>query len=272
MNTKKEKKLSENKKLPLVQMINISKSFGHVQALKNVNLELYHNEVLGMVGDNAAGKSTLMKILAGVLRPNPNSGGIYIEGEEISIKNPLIGREAGIGMIYQDFSLCKNMWVAGSIFMGREPTKGFFGRLIGLLDKKRMAEEAKVLLENQDVNPNIYKKKVGALSGGQQQSVAIARAVGFNARVIIMDEPTSSLGVKQATRLIKITTQLKENGISVIFISHRMQDIFAVSDRIFILKNGEKVGVYNKEELNISDVINLMIGEKLKLMHDLTLR
>lgn len=260
LNNKEEEKLLENKKLPLVQMINISKSFGHVQALKNVNLSLYHNEVLGLVGDNAAGKTTLMKILAGIL--TPDNGSIYIDGEKISIKNPLIGREAGIGMIYQDFAVCKNMWVAGNIFMGREPTKGGFpGRLIGLLDKKRMVEEAKVILEKQEVESNICKKKVGSLSGGQLQSIAIARAVGFNARIIIMDEPTANLGVRQSARLMKITKQLKENGISVIYISHRMQDIFDISDRIFILKNGEEVGVYNSEELNISDVINLMIGK-----------
>ncbi|NPV54348.1 MAG: sugar ABC transporter ATP-binding protein [Firmicutes bacterium] len=256
-----DEKQEQVQKQPIVQMINISKSFGAVQALKNVNLELYYGEVLGLVGDNAAGKSTLMKILEGVL-PYDN-GKILFEGREANIKSPLDARRLGIEMIFQDFALCKNMWVAGNIFMGREPTRGgVIGRFLGILDKQRMIDESEQILKSQNVTIGSCRKKVGTLSGGQQQSIAIARAIGCKARVIIMDEPTASLGVKQAARLIELIKRLRDSGVSIIYISHIMQHVFAVSDRIMVLKTGEKVGEFKTRETTINEVVRRMIVGK----------
>jgi len=249
--------LPPNERKPMLRMVNISKNFGAVQALKNVNLHLYHNEILGLVGDNAAGKSTLVKILAGVLRPD--SGDILFEDNVAHIKSPQEARKSGVEMVHQDFALCKNLWVAGNIFMGREPTRGHVGRLFGILDKRRMIKVSQKILEEQKVNVGSCYKKAGALSGGQQQSVAIARAVGFNAKVVIMDEPTASLGVKQASRLIELTKSLTTKGISVIYISHRMQDVFSLCDRVMVLKTGEKVGDFQTSDITIDEIVKLMI-------------
>jgi simple sugar transport system ATP-binding protein len=241
----------------IVSMKGISKHFGGVQALKDVDLDLYPNEILGLVGDNAAGKSTLMKILAGVLQPD--SGEIFLEGKLISSKSPQEARDHGIEMVYQDFALVRGMWVAGNIFMGREPTRGFIGKWLGILDKPKMVRMSQKILEEQNVSIGSCLKAAGALSGGQQQSVAIARALGFNAKVVIMDEPTASLGVKQATRLLELTKELPKRGISVVYISHRMQDVFYLSDRVMVLKTGEKVADVKKEETNVDEIVKLMI-------------
>jgi len=251
---------SSKEKCPLVKMVNISKSFGHVQALKSVSFDLYHNEVLGLIGDNAAGKSTLMKILVGVLKPD--GGEILIDGKRVNIDNPSIARKFGINMIFQDFAVCKSMWVAGNIFLGQEPTKGFFGKIIGLLDKNYMLEKSISILDKQGVDSSICKKQVGSLSGGQQQSIAVARAVGFATKIVIMDEPTASLGVNQSNRLMEIIKKFKKNGISVIYISHRMQDVFNLTNRIIVLKNGEKIGDFHTKEVSYNDIIELMVENK----------
>jgi simple sugar transport system ATP-binding protein len=249
-----------NKEAPILEMKNISKSFGHVQALDKVDLNLYENEVLGLVGDNAAGKSTLMKILSGSLRPD--EGSIFCYGEQASIKGPKDARNMGIEMVYQDFALCKNLWVAGNIFMGREPLKLYFGKALRVIDKKTMVKKSQSILENLNVNVGSVKKQAGELSGGQQQSVAIARAVGFNAKIVIMDEPTASLGVKQSSRLLDFIKKLKGKNISIIYISHRMVDVFDISDRIMVLKGGTKVGDYNTKDITIDEVVKLMIFGK----------
>lgn len=248
---------SIKKDQPLLQMINISKNFGAVQALKNVDLDLYQNEILGLVGDNAAGKSTLMKILAGVLRPD--TGQILFEGKLVNYKSPREARNLGIEMVYQDFALCKNMWIAGNIFMAREIIQEKMRKIFSILDKKQMMEKSQKILEQQKVSIGSCKKRAGELSGGQQQSVAIARALGFNAKVVIMDEPTASLGVKQASRLLEIARTLPQKGISVIYISHRMQDIFSLCNRVMVLKTGEKVGDYPIQNISIDEIVKLMI-------------
>jgi simple sugar transport system ATP-binding protein len=244
-------------KKTLVKMVNMSKHFGGVQALKSVDLDLYHNEILGLVGDNAAGKSTLMKILAGVLLPD--EGQIFMEDMPIECKSPKGARSCGIEMVYQDFALCRNMWVAGNVFLGRELTRGVLGKVLGVLDKKRMINLSERILTEQNVNIGSCLKAAGALSGGQQQSIAVARALGFNAKVIIMDEPTASLGVKQALRLLELTKKLPGKGVSVIYITHRMQDIFNLCDRVMVLKTGEKVGEFNIKETSVDEIVRLMI-------------
>jgi len=241
----------------LVSMKGISKSFGAVKALQGVNLELYPSEILGLVGDNAAGKTTLMKILSGALPPD--EGEIFFEGRPAHVGSPREARHLGIEMVHQDFALCKNLWIAGNIYMGREPKRGLAGKLFGVLDKPKMLRGAEEILRCQNVSVGSCRKKAGALSGGQQQSVAIARAVGFNAKVVIMDEPTASLGVKQSERLLELTQSLPKQGVSVIYITHRMHDIFLLCDRIMVLKTGTNVGVFNKADVTVDDIVRMMI-------------
>jgi simple sugar transport system ATP-binding protein len=242
---------------PLIEMRGISKSFGAVKALQDVTLRLPRNEILGLVGDNAAGKSTLMKILSGGLVPD--SGEIIFDGHKAHIANPRDARNLGIEMVHQDFALCKNMWIAGNIYMAREVRHGGLGKFLGLLNKPRMLKGSAEILERQNVDIGHCGKRAGALSGGQQQSVAIARAVGFSARAVIMDEPTASLGVKQQQRLLELVRRLPEQGLSVIYITHRMQDIFTLCDRVMVLKTGRNVGTFKKSEITVDEIVKLMM-------------
>ena len=238
-------------------MKGISKSFGPVKALQGIDLELFPSEILGLVGDNAAGKSTLMKILSGALRPD--TGEILFEGHQAHIGSPREARNFGVEMVHQDFALCKNLWIAGNIYMGKEIRRGVMGWLFGLLDKTKMIHGAEEILRRQNVTIGSCRKRAGALSGGQQQSVAIARAVGFNAKVVIMDEPTASLGVIQSKRLLELTRNLPQQGISVIYITHRMQDIFSLCDRIMVLKTGTNVGTFKKSDVTMEQIVRMMI-------------
>jgi ABC-type sugar transport system ATPase subunit len=243
-------------KKPLVEMKNITKTFGPVIALQDTSLELMPNEVLGLVGDNAAGKSTLMKILSGALLPD--KGEIYIKGKKAHIKGPEDSRNMGIEMIYQDFALANNLDVASNIYLGREIKKKYLG-FIKLLDRKKMEEGACRVLDRIKIDLDSVRTEVEHLSGGQRQSVAIGRATAFDAQVIIMDEPTASLSIKTIGELLGLIMQLKKRGISIIIISHRLQDVFTVSDRIMVLKAGKRVTVKKTKETNIDEIISLMV-------------
>ncbi|GAB4566387.1 MAG: ATP-binding cassette domain-containing protein [Anaerolineae bacterium] len=224
--------------VPLVEMRGIRKSFGAVQALRGVDLTLGHNEVLGLVGDNAAGKSTLMKILSGAYIAD--EGEIYIEGERVHITKPEDSRRLGIEMVYQDFALANNLDVAANIFLGREIVRFRLGPL-KVMDQRRMAQEAQRLMERLRIDIASVRLKVENLSGGQRQAVAIGRATAFNAKVIIMDEPTAALSVAAIDKVLDLICQLKEHGASVIIISHRLEDIYRVGDRVMVMRQGRKV-------------------------------
>ncbi|MHA1570276.1 MAG: ATP-binding cassette domain-containing protein, partial [Alphaproteobacteria bacterium] len=215
---------------PAVEMRGITKSFGPIQALQNVNFHLMPGEILGLVGDNSAGKSTLMKILSGAyLR---DSGDILIDGKEVHYKSPHESRDMGIEMIYQDFALCGNLDVSTNMFLGRWPRKGIF------IDRKRMEADAEKVLGKLKVKVNSVRQRVESLSGGRQQSVAIARAIAFDPKVIILDEPTANLSVMATQQLLHTMLELKSHGVAQIIISHRLQDIFEVGDRVMVLKRG----------------------------------
>ena len=220
-------------------------------------MDLYPSEILGLVGDNAAGKTTLMKILSGAVRPD--KGEIIFEGRPARVGSPREARQLGIEMVHQDFALCKNLWIAGNIYMGREIKRGLVGKVFGVLNKAKMLRGAEEILRRQNVTIGSCKKRAGALSGGQQQSVAIARAVGFNAKVVIMDEPTASLGVKQSERLLEVTRSLPKQGVAVVYITHRMHDIFLLCDRIMVLKTGTNVGVFKKADVTVDEIVRMMI-------------
>ena len=220
---------------PIVEMRGDHKSFGPVQALVNVNLRLMPGEVLGLVGDNSAGKSTLMKILTGAYQRD--AGEILIDGEPVRFRSPHESRDRGIEMIYQDFALCGNLDVGQNIFLGRWPLR--FGLFV---DRARMHRNAREILTRLKVDVNSVYQKVESLSGGRQQSVAIARAISFDPKVVIFDEPTANLSVTATKRLLETMLELKRHGVAQVIISHRMTDIFEVGDRVMVLKRGRNVG------------------------------
>ncbi|MEO8667769.1 MAG: ATP-binding cassette domain-containing protein, partial [Bauldia sp.] len=209
---------------PIVEMRHINKAFGAVRALHNVSLTLRKGEILGLVGDNSAGKSTLMKILTGAYQRD--SGEVLVAGKATHFTNPHESRGVGIEMIYQDFALCGNMDVGQNIFLGRWPKRGPF------VDRRKMYAEADVVLKRLKVDVNSVYQRVESLSGGRQQSVAIARAISFEPRVVILDEPTANLSVMATERLLETMIELKKQGVAQIIISHRLQDIFQVGDRV----------------------------------------
>lgn len=242
----------QEKAHPLIEMRNINKTFGAVNALVDVNLTLYPGEILGLVGDNSAGKSTLMKILTGAY--HRDSGDVLVEGRPTNFRNPHESRDLGIEMIYQDFALCGNLDVGQNIFLGRWPRKGIF------VDRKRMYAEANDVLQRLKVNVNSVYQKVESLSGGRQQSVAIARAISFDPKVVILDEPTANLSHTATDTLLKTMLELKSHGVAQIIISHRLVDIFAVGDRVMVLKRGENVGDRYIRSTSEEDVLELMIA------------
>jgi ABC-type sugar transport system ATPase subunit len=224
--------------VPAVEMRNIKKSFGAVQALRGVDLVLHHGEVLGLVGDNAAGKSTLMKVLSGAYIPE--TGEIFIEGKKKQITRPDEARRLGIEMVYQDFALADNLDVAANVFLGREAVRWRLGP-IQVMDKPLMEAQARQLLNNLKIDIDSVRLKVKNLSGGQRQAVAVGRVTAFNARIIIMDEPTAALSVAAIGQVLDLIRQLKTQGCSIIVISHRLEDIYAVGDRVIVLRHGRKV-------------------------------
>ena len=236
----------------ILEMKNIHKSFGGLQALNDVNLELRHSEILGLVGDNAAGKSTLMKILTGAYQAD--KGKIFFGGKDVTIASPIISKQLGIEMVYQDFELCPNLDIPENLFLGRE----IMGRFLRPLKNRQMEGEALGILNRLKIDIKNPRIKVNKLSGGQQQAVAIGKAVSFNPKVVIMDEPTASLAVVEIQKVLELTKRLMEHGISIIIISHRLDDIFAVSDRIFILKHGRRVDVKETAQTNKDEIVRLM--------------
>jgi len=224
--------------IPVVEMRNIKKSFGGVHALRGVDLLLHKNEVLGLVGDNAAGKSTLMKVLSGAYIPD--EGEILIDGKEVYFTSPWDARQHGIEMVYQDLALANNLDVVANVFMGREVASVKLGP-IKVMNEHYMEQETRRLLKRLKIDIPSVRLKVANLSGGQRQAVAIARATAFNARVIILDEPTAALSVAAISKLLDLVRELKAQGTSIIIISHRLEDIYQVCDRMMVLRHGRKV-------------------------------
>ncbi len=242
---------------PILSVRGLSKHFGGVHALEAVDFDLHPGEVLALAGDNGAGKSTLIKIISGVHLPN--EGEIRFRGQPISFADPRAAREAGIETIYQDLALADNLDVGANVFLGREPMRRILG-LFPALDRARMASEAASLIATLDIVLPSLSLPVRSLSGGQRQAVAIGRAVFWNAEVLIMDEPTAALGVPEQRKVVALIKNLRTANKAVIFISHNLGDIFAVADRIMVLRRGRKAGERLAGETNGDEIVKLMVG------------
>jgi ABC-type sugar transport system ATPase subunit len=241
----------------LLEVKNLNKYFGGVHALQDFSCELYESEILGLVGDNGAGKSTFIKIISGVHKPT--SGEIFWKGNKIEINSPRMARNLGIETIYQDLSLAENLDVPSNIFAGKEMCKSFFRGKVQILDKQKMYTETEGLLKKLGVSIEKLNNVIKDLSGGQKQSVAICRAVYWNAKLIIMDEPTANLDLMQRDYLLQIIRNLKEQGITVIFISHNIDDVFEVTDRIIVLRQGKKVSDIKADKKHEQEVVDLIV-------------
>jgi D-xylose transport system ATP-binding protein len=246
---------SEQGNVPLVEMRNIRVSFGGIHAVDGVTVDLYPGEVVALVGGNGAGKSTLMHTLAGA---HPaDSGEILVNGQAVSIHNPRDARQYGIEVIYQKLALADNIDAAGNVFLGRElRTK------LGAIDDSAMASATQKVMKRLNPRFKNLKTPVKSLSGGQRQSVAIARAVHFNARILIMDEPTAALGPAETAQVRDLITQLKAEGIGIFLISHDIHDVFDLSDRISVMLQGKLVGTVHKDEVTKDEVLAMIIAGK----------
>jgi ABC-type sugar transport system ATPase subunit len=238
---------------PYLRGCGLSKTFGHVRALHGVDIEILGHEVLAIVGDNGAGKSTLTKILSGVVQPD--RGEIYIGQDKVRITDARRAHELGVSTVFQTLALVNCRDVACNLFLGREPTLwGVF------VDRRKMLAEARLAFEELGVNiPNLLAE-AGELSGGQRQCVAIARATSHNARVVIMDEPTAALGVKESGHVLDLIMRLKAAGRGVIIISHNMHHVFSVADRIMVLRRGTLAGLRRKSETTPDEIVSIIVG------------
>lgn len=237
---------------PIIEMKGISKHFGGVRALKDVSINLYPGEVLGIVGHNGAGKSTLIKILSGALVPD--AGKIFFQTKEVEITNPKDAKSLGIETIYQHLALADNLNVTANVFLGREKKKA-----LGILDDRAMEIETKRILDRLKIKIDSLQTRVVNLSGGQRQCVAISRSIYFNAKILIMDEPTAALGIEETGKVHGLIEQLKKEGIAIIIISHDLHDVFKLSDRIAVMKNGVLVGVKKTNETTQDEILAMII-------------
>lgn len=255
-----------NAEIPGVEMRGIHKHFGAVHALRGVDLKLMRNEVLGLVGDNAAGKSTLMKVLSGAYIPS--EGEIYIEGECCHITKPEDSRLLGIEMVYQDFALANNLNVAANVFLGREVPRIQWGSIFSTLNKRYMEQRARELMDRLKIEIQDVRLKVERLSGGQRQAVAIARATAFDAKIMIMDEPTAALSVAAISKVLDLIMELKSQGASIIIISHRLEDIYHVADRVMVLRHGSKVGNLAVKDLSLPEFREALVARIIGAVDD----
>ena len=250
--------MEEHKRLPILEMKGISKRFGAVQALSEVDFEVYPHEVVGLVGDNGAGKSTLVKIIAGTYPPD--SGEYFFEGKEVVVDNPRQATDLGIQTVYQDLALCDNLDVVANLYLGREETQAFIPGLYNPIDEITMEQRALHFIQDLHVTIPSLRSRIATLSGGQRQSVAVARAVMWNSKVVLLDEPTAALGVEQTKQVKQLILRLREQGLGVVVISHNLADIFDVSDRIVVLRLGKRVATFKTHVSNPEQVVAAITG------------
>ncbi|RDI94618.1 sugar ABC transporter ATP-binding protein [Meiothermus sp. QL-1] len=237
------------------------KRYGHVTALDGTDFELREGEILAVIGDNGAGKSTLIKALSGAVIPD--AGEIYLDGKRVHFRSPMDARKSGIETVYQDLAVAPAMTIAENLFLGREILRpGWFARLIRWIDKKKMLEEAIACMQELKIGVRSMRQTVETLSGGQRQGVAVARSAAFARHVVIMDEPTAALGVKEGNMVLELIRRVRDSGLPVIIISHNMPHVFEIADRIHIQRLGKRAAVVNPKKISMSDAVAVMTGAK----------
>jgi D-xylose transport system ATP-binding protein len=250
--------MSTNGNTPVLALRGVSKSFGPVQALSDVDFEVDRDEVVALVGDNGAGKSTLVKTIAGI--HEADSGTISFEGEEVSVTSPSDAVDLGIATVYQDLALSDNLDVVENLYLGREQVSEGPTGAIGQLDEVAMEKRTGELLQNLAVTITDLRAEVGTMSGGQRQQVAIARSLLGDPKLVILDEPTAALGVRQTAQVLALIKRLKEQGHAVLVISHNLADVFEVADRIYVLRLGKEAGDFPASETNQDAVVAAITG------------
>ena len=243
----------------VMQARGLVKRYGHVTALDGADFELRAGEILAVIGDNGAGKSSLIKALSGATIPD--QGEILLDGQPVHFKSPIDARRAGIETVYQDLAVAAAMTIAENLFLGREVRRtGFSGRWFRMLDKKRMLEESVARMQELKVGIRSMTQPVETLSGGQRQCVAVGRAAAFAQHVVIMDEPTAALGVKEGNMVLELIRRVRDRGLPVVLISHNMPHVFEVSDRIHVARLGKRCAVLNPKKISMSDTVAVMTG------------
>jgi fructose transport system ATP-binding protein len=243
---------------PVLEAHGIVKRFGRVTALNGVDFEAYPREIVALIGDNGAGKSTLIKILSGAIQPD--EGNIVLDGQPVEFHTPRDARDAGIETVYQDLALAQDLDVATNLFLGREVVlPGVLGTL-EFLNRRAMRAQAAQYLRQLRVTIQNPRQTVDTLSGGQRQSVAVARAVFWGKHILILDEPTAALGVAQSTMVLELMQRVRDQGLTVVFISHNMPHVFEVADRMIVLRHGQRVGTLFPKEASMEQAVSLMTG------------
>lgn len=244
--------------MSLLELKGIERSFGPVHVLRGIDMTVEKGEVVGLVGDNGAGKSTLMKAITGVYETD--RGRVVFDGEDITNLDPGARRELGIEMIYQDLALAPQQDVANNIFLGREPTKRLLGILPAFVNKTRIDGEAQRMIDRLGVHIPSIHIPVGMLSGGQQQTIAIARALTFKPKLVIMDEPTAALAVREVESVLNLIRQMREEGIATILISHRLNDVFEACQRVVVLRRGNIIADLERDGTDMTEVVSYIVG------------
>ena len=243
----------------LMQAKGLVKRYGQVTALDGADFELRAGEILAVIGDNGAGKSSLIKALSGAVVPD--AGEIHLEGRPVRFRSPIEARRAGIETVYQDLAVAPAMSIAENLFLGRELRRpGFAGHVLRMLDKKRMLQESSARMQELKVGIRSMTQAVETLSGGQRQCVAVARAAAFARHVVIMDEPTAALGVKEGNMVLELIRRVRDQGLSVVLISHNMPHVFEVADRIHVARLGRRAAVLDPKRISMSDTVAVMTG------------
>jgi len=242
----------------LLELKGVNKSFGAVRALVDVDLRVHSGEIVGLVGDNGAGKSTLVKIVSGV--EQPDTGKLFFKGREVSIRNPDDAKELGIETLYQNLALINNLDVIANMFLGRELVTVWPLGMIRVLRSREMERQTGEILGRLQINIGSVREKVQVLSGGQRQAIALGRAVGWGKKLVLLDEPTAALGVREGRQALELIGRLKEQGVSAVIISHNLEHVFSVADRVVVLRHGEIQGERRIRDVKSDEIVSMITG------------
>jgi fructose transport system ATP-binding protein len=250
-----------DRRVPVLEARGLTKRYGHITAVENADFEVYAGEILAVIGDNGAGKSTLIKILSGAVIPD--KGELFLNGQQVHFNSPIDARKAGIETVYQNLAVAPALTIVENLFLGREIRRpGFAGSVLRMLDKKKMHEQAQSYMQDLKFRIPSITQAVETLSGGQAQGVAVARSAAFASKVVIMDEPTAALGVKESGMVLDLIRKIRDRGLPIILISHNMPHVFELADRIHIQRLGRRIALIKPDEYTMSEAVAIMTGAK----------